>query len=258
LEIKKALYGLKQAGRIWNEKLNDNLIKIGFIRLKSEPCIYLKLNIFNKIISIIAVYLCDILLAGNKKEIEKINLQIKNECDMTDIGNVDFIIGIKFINCHDGIILLQLLYLEKILNKFEISKFYGCNNMKFEENKKLKNKLFDAKKYMQAVGSLLYLAMGTRPDILFVVSKASRKNKNPIYEDWNNVIKIFKYLKKNKNYGLKFKRNINIKTYVDADLGGYIETRRPTSFIIIMGGTPITWYSKLQHYMAVSIAERIL
>jgi len=34
-------------------------------------------------------------------------------------------------------------------------------------------------RYLQAVGSLLYLAMGTWPDILFTTSKASRKNKNP-------------------------------------------------------------------------------
>jgi hypothetical protein len=50
--------------------------------------------------------------------------------------------------------------------------------------------------YRSAVGNLLYLAIATRPDILFSVSKASRKNKNPTLEDWNNVIKIIKYLKK--------------------------------------------------------------
>ena len=43
-KLNKALYGLKQAGKEWNDKLNSELIKIGFKRLKSEPCVYVKIN----------------------------------------------------------------------------------------------------------------------------------------------------------------------------------------------------------------------
>eukprot|EP00833_Pecoramyces_ruminatium_P011916 jgi/Orpsp1_1/1185948/evm.model.c7180000096179.1 len=109
---------------------------------------------------------------------------------------------------------------------------------------------------MQAVGSLLYLAMGTRPDIMYAVSKASRKNKNPTYEDWMNVLRIFRYIKGTKYYSIKFNRSINIKVYVDADLGGDKETKRSTTgFIILMGSAPVSWYSKLQHCISISTAE---
>jgi len=62
-------------------------------------------------------------------------------------------------------------------------------------NKKLNEKSFNSTKYRQAVGNLLYLVICTGPDILFSVSKASRKNQNTNYEDWFNVLKIFRYLK---------------------------------------------------------------
>ncbi|OUM61513.1 hypothetical protein PIROE2DRAFT_12466 [Piromyces sp. E2] len=109
---------------------------------------------------------------------------------------------------------------------------------------------------MQAVGCLLYLAMGTRPDIMYATSKATRKNQNPTYEDWMNVIKIFRYLKGTKYYGIKINKNINIRVFVDADLGGDTESMRSTTgFVIFMGSAPVTWYSKLQHCVALSTAE---
>lgn len=48
--LNKAIYGLKQAGRVWNRKLNDHLLKMGFVKSKCDPCVYVKSNI------IIAVY----------------------------------------------------------------------------------------------------------------------------------------------------------------------------------------------------------
>ena len=47
-----------------------------------------------------------------------------------------------------------------------------------------------------------------------------------------------------------------MRVFVDADLGGDNETKRSTTgFIIFMGSAPITWYSKLQHCVALSTAE---
>ena len=39
---KKDIYVLKQSDRLWNDTLNDKLIEIGFKRLKSELCVYIK------------------------------------------------------------------------------------------------------------------------------------------------------------------------------------------------------------------------
>jgi len=82
--------------------------------------------------------------------------------------------------------------------------------MIYHKNEKFSKKKFNQKLYIKAIGCLLYLAIRTRPNIMFATSKASRKNQNPTYEDWFNVLKIFRYLNGTKYYRLKFTKNINL------------------------------------------------
>jgi len=225
------LYGLKQSGRLWNETLNEKLINIGFKRLRSEPCIYIKMNNRNKIICLLTVYVDDILLTGNEYEVHRTKHLLKNYFNITDIGPVNTIIGVKFIKEKDGYLLQQRKYLENILKKLDVDKYKISSNMIPEENEELRKRKFNITKYQQAIGSLLYLAICTRPDILFPVNKASRKAKDPNYEDWYNVIKIFRYLKGKPNYGLKYSGNLKLNVYVDANYGGGVETRKSTTVI---------------------------
>jgi hypothetical protein len=53
--------------------------------------------------------------------------------------------------------------------------------------------------YREAVGSLMYAAMGTRPDITFAVSIVSQFNDNPGRAHWEAVKHIDKYLHGTKN-----------------------------------------------------------
>jgi hypothetical protein len=59
----------------------------------------------------------------------------------------------------------------------------------------------DQLKYSQIVGSLVYLASATRPDISFAVSKLSRYISNPGDDDWHAVQRVLCYLKGMISYG---------------------------------------------------------
>ena len=85
-KLKKAIYGLKQSGMEWNNELNGYLLNIGFKRLTCEPCIYFTTDKHNKITCLIAVYVDDILLAGNKAKIDQIKNMIKNKFKIKEIG----------------------------------------------------------------------------------------------------------------------------------------------------------------------------
>ena len=175
--LNKAIYGLKQARRMWNFKINDTLFKLGFTRCKSEPCVYVKKDYNNNVICILAIYVDDILIAGRNKTINKIKEDIKSKFELSDVGLVDFIIGIKFIKCNNDYLLHQSQYVDKILNEFNIDKYNETSNMLYIKNEELRNRKFNPKLYMKAVGCLLYLAIGTRPDILFATSNHLEKIK---------------------------------------------------------------------------------
>jgi len=255
-KLKKALYGLKQAGKAWNDKINNELIKINFKRLKTEPCIYIKMSKEGHILCILAIYVDDILIAGKDNEIEIVKHQIKKKFNIKDIGNVDFVIGIKFEKYKNGYFLHQKRYINDLLTKYNFDYTKQVKTLKPLENEKLKKKKFDETTYRSAVGSLLYLAICTRPDILFAVSKAARKSSEPNHEDWESIIKIFIYLKNTIDYGILYTKHTNIDIYTDADYAGDKETRRSTSgFLFYIGGALTRWMSKLQHYVATSTAE---
>jgi len=75
-------------------------------------------------------------------------------------------------------------------------------------------------------------------------------------EDWENVIKIIKYLKGTITYGLNLIKDSNIEAYVDSDFGGDEKTRRlTTKYILKIRNTPTSWCSKLQHCVSTSTAE---
>jgi len=135
---------------------------------------------------ILGVYVDDILLTGKKEEIINTKSLLKEHFEITDIGPEDYILGIKFEKHNDGYLLHPEKYLNDILERFEMNECKPVSNMQPVENKKLQKIRFNSKKYKQAIGSLLYLAICIRPDILFSVNKASRKANEPTLEDWVN------------------------------------------------------------------------
>ena len=77
-------------------------------------------------------------------------------------------------------------------------------------------------------------------------------------EHWETVKRIFRYLQKTKDYGLRFKSSGNLKVtgFCDADWGGCLVTRRSTSgYTFLLGGAAVSWSSKQQASVAMSSCE---
>jgi len=122
--LNKAIYGLKQSGAKWNDELNNYLIKIEYKRLISEFCLYIKCNNYDKLQSILAVYVDDVLIAGTKIVIEKTKYLIRKRFKIKEIGNVDYIIGIKFIKHKNDYFLNQSKYIIDLLVNITLNESY--------------------------------------------------------------------------------------------------------------------------------------
>jgi len=111
--------------------------------------------------------------------------------------------------------------------------------------------------YASAVGNLMYPMVCTKPDIAHAVGVVSRFLSNPGKEHWEGVKWILIYLKSTSKMHLSFKRsNLTLQGFSDADLGGDLDGRKSTTgYIFTLGGTAISWKSKLQGRVSLSTTE---
>lgn len=112
--------------------------------------------------------------------------------------------------------------------------------------------------YRGAVGSLMYLSVGTRPDITHAVGIASRYLENPRIVHENAVKRIFKYLNGTINFGILYTGTDGMQLigYSDADHAGDVDSRRSTSgYIFKLGNGLVSWNSERQKSVAISTME---
>lgn len=113
--------------------------------------------------------------------------------------------------------------------------------------------------YREAVGCLMFLAIGTRPDIAFGVSLVSRFLDCAAEIHVTAVKRILKYLKGTPDHGILFDSNPNefkFFAYSDADYAGDLVKRKSTSgSCFLLGSSVISWASELQRCTAQSTAE---
>ncbi|KAL0423271.1 UNVERIFIED_CONTAM: Retrovirus-related Pol polyprotein from transposon TNT 1-94 [Sesamum radiatum] len=121
-----------------------------------------------------------------------------NKFEMKDMDEADVILGIKLIRSIDGIAISQSHYVEKKLEKFgyqnsRIAKTPYDSSVALFKNESGVSVV--QLRYSQIIGSLQYLANGTRPDISFSVSKLARYTSCPDKTHWGALDRVLRYLK---------------------------------------------------------------
>jgi phosphopantetheinyl transferase (holo-ACP synthase) len=114
--------------------------------------------------------------------------------------------------------------------------------------------------YQQAIGSLLYASLLTRPDIAYATGVLSRYTSNPSPEHIKAVKRVFRYLNGTRDYTISYNANIAnslyIKGYTDADYARDKDKYKSTTgFIFNLASGPVSHLAKLQSITAQSTTE---
>lgn len=259
-KLKRSLYGLKQSPRCWNQKFTQFLIEYGFKVSDADSCIFYKESENSMIY--LAIYVDDGLVASHdQKEMEDL-LKYLNDRFEIKVGDFDLFLGLQIKKYLDGSLFIhQTTYTKKILMKYGMENCNSCvipsenNGNKPMNESKSEEILFP---YREAVGSLMYLAIGSRPDIAYIVNHMSQFNENPSSNDRTALKRIFRYLQGTKDYGLFYSSNneFRINGYSDSDFAGDITTRKSRSGVLIqIGDATVSWCSKKQVSVAISTTE---
>lgn len=227
-KLQKPLYVLKQSGREWYKRFDGFVTRRGGSRNEADPCLYVFGN--NKERVIMALYVDDIILASkNINEMENVKQKLMAEFETKDLGVITDILGIHVER--DGetgcIKLSQERYVNDLLEKFDMKSAKpvttpiesntkvtkDLNPKNDEERERTKNR-----PYRELVGSLIYLANATRPDIVFAANELSRFCSDPGEGHWILAKRVIRYLKGTAKYAIKYeKNNKELIEYTDSD-----------------------------------------
>ena len=178
LKLNRSLYGLKQASKCWNERINKFLLDLGFKRSENDFCLYLK-GSSGRLLYLL-LYVDDIVMASPELEIiNKYKEKLMREYEMKDKGELKHFLGLEInYNKQNGILKIsQERYILGILKRFNME---NCQGVRTPIDPKLKLTLTNSEKnetdkpIKELIGCIMYLMLGTRPDISYTVNYLSR------------------------------------------------------------------------------------
>jgi hypothetical protein len=110
--------------------------------------------------------------------------------------------------------------------------------------------------YQQAIGSLMYAATSTRPDIAFAVANLSQFMRNPGRIHWEATKRTMRYLKGTAACGITFgTTESGFEVYVDADWASQPHRHSMSGYVVLLNGGPVAWSLRKQPIIALSTAE---
>ena len=277
-KLKKALYGLKQGGREWYNCI-DNFFtdNLGLTRTFADHSVYVFES--DSCVLIVPLYVDDLLIAyDNEDRMLFIKAALEERFKMVDAGPASWVLGMRVcIDRQNGTVSIdQSQYILKVLQRFGMADCKPASTP-LPEKTILRSAPDDDIKacssfpYLQALGSVMYAMLGTRPDIAYAVSTLSRYASCPGTQHVNALKHLLRYLKGTIAYGIIYSRDggsllacesdleIDAKAisgYTDSDYAMDPETRRSVSgAVFLLAGGPISWSSRLQSSVSQSSTE---
>lgn len=280
----KALEGTKQAGHLWQELSSSKMRAFGLVQSAVDPCLFymikgsewLRIGVF--VDDILAVYNSQPLFDKFFKFYQKEEPQIR--CH--EEGEVAQFTGLQVKTTKDNMTLSigQQPYIENMFEKYcsgENSKLWtspvGSTREDLERFMNISSAKSDAertrmagKDYLGIIGSLLYAACCTRPDIQYHVSHLGQFMQDPSMQAYDAAVGIVCYLYRTRElvitYGgppvappvdLQPDSDLvppdalgedNLMTFTDASFARDQDLRSVGGFVTMFRNGAISWASK--------------
>ncbi|CEG46295.1 retrovirus-related gag-pol polyprotein [Plasmopara halstedii] len=266
--LKRSLYGLKQSPRMWNQTIDKFMLELGLKKYEADHCIYVKRNDNDMIF--VALYADDLMIASNNNELLKSTKNALSErFDMTDLGRLKYFFGIEIEQDEPtgSISMRQTKFADDILKEFSME---NSNSVKTPQDTGLKltkamceggckhEETMINVPYRNAVGCLMYLMVGIRPDLVAAVGVLGQFATDPCPTHWQALKRVFRYIQGTKTFGIKFQATSKkgLQGYSNAEWAGDMETRRSTSgYAFMMNSECSSWKSIKQRTVALSSTE---
>ena len=258
--LNKSLYGLKQASRTFYKRLVSNLKRIVFEQSMSDPCV-LRFMMGDEVLGMVAIPVDDILYAGTKS-LAKVDVEALGDSLPTkNFGEVKFFLGCEIICDREAgtIEISQENYIKNVLERFNICRTSSIPASLANDDRSLQEDggAGDVP-FREMMGSLMWIASQTRPDLSNAVRAVARHSHEP--KRRKTAQKVLNYLLETAHLTLKFKQDSSVDVgtlvYVDADFASNATDRRSVSgAMVFVAAMLVVWISRTQKCVLQSTSE---
>jgi histone deacetylase 1/2 len=260
-EVQRSLYGLKQAPRQWNLELHNALIKLGLSCSKYDPTLYFQLK-NDKLIGAISIHVDDLSVVGQPNWVDSTISSLGKCFNIGADEELNHFILLKITRnlVNKAVYLSQDHYVEDLQQRFLPGDHYNVLTPSDSNFKDLHQRCNGedglSGLYPQLIGSLLWLAQCTRPDISFVVNRLSQFLRNPSNSHWSAAMRVLQYVISTKDLRLQLGGSMSVAGYSDSDWAEDREDQRLTSgYTFCLGDGAISWQLKKQATVSLSSTE---
>lgn len=263
-KLNKSLYGLKQASRVWNQTFVDFLTKFELEQLRIDSCVLVRRK--NNLL-IVAIYVDDgLVMSNNENLLSEVIDHLKIKFEIKTMEAKCFVgLEIHRNQREKSLTISQKAYAKRIIKRFELENSKGSeipinSTTKFIKTGVAKSEVSKSVDvpYREAIGSLMYLMIGSRPDIACSINILSRFCEDPKLPHWLAVKTVLKYINGTINAGLIYcqSHEQQLVAYADADFGSCQDYRKSVSGIVVKHySAPVIWKSTKQTTVAKSTTE---
>lgn len=269
--LRKTLYGLRQSPQCWHEKLTSTLKDFKLVRSTADFSVYI--GHFDSHIVILLTHVDDMAITGSsRKKMDDVKTFVKSKFQVEDMGELHFYLAIEWTRDRDKrtITGYQGKFARIVLERFYMLDSFTEDtpipeNHQFTVNDSPKKdspdqEMMSRVPYLEAIGSLMYLMLGTRPDLAYAIGKLSRFGSNPGKKHWQGVKRVLRYLKGTLDHSIVLGGIYTglpiLSAYSDSSFQDCPDTSRSTSgYVFYLGNGPISWSSKCQDIVVNSTME---
>jgi hypothetical protein len=187
--------------------------------------------------------------------------------EVVDLGEIHWLLGIevKRNRAEHTLFLSQKFYIASIIRRYNLEDVKPLSipmdpnvQLSTSQSPRTAEELAVMRNvpYKEAVGSLMFASLATRPDITFAVTKLAKFSTNPGPVHWDTAKRVIRYIKGTANWELTYGETTRELTgWVDADGSQEEEHRAITGFAYLIDGGAVSWNSKQQELVVLSTTE---
>ena len=273
LLLKKALYGGRSSGALYAKEITTWLKSYGFEPSSVDETLFRleREGRKGKEVILLSLYVDDGACATNSEPFyQEFMAALQSKYQLSDQGKLEWHLGMKITqDLKRGTIKLdQKAYIEAMLKRFDM---VDANERDTPLPPKVKYSKADCpavpdkkvvKAYQQLVGSLMYVACCTRPDVAYAVNTCAQFMSNPGPRHIDAAKYILRYLKGTKDVGITYSKQTDdllanrLFGYVDADHASDADDRKSVGgYVLMLNGGAISWSSRKIKVVAISSFE---